>query len=102
MSRTWWQQMTPEQIRRCADSPQVTIGAHGLYHNDLARTATTSDVDELKESRRYLESVTGKAVNALAFPYGSYTKPLVQAARKLRIQVSLCHGLFVSRRPAGT
>ncbi len=81
LSKPWWQQMTADQIRQCADSPQISIGAHGMYHNDLALIEPAAAATELLKSREFLESVTGKPVESLAFPYGAYTRPLLDQAR---------------------
>ena len=77
----YWQQMTAEQIQDLALSPLVTIGAHGYYHNDLARIGTTKAADEMVRSKQYLETITGQPVNSFAFPYGSYTRDVVKAAK---------------------
>jgi hypothetical protein len=33
----YWLQMTTEEIKKASQSPFITIGSHGYYHNDLAR-----------------------------------------------------------------
>ncbi len=77
----YWQQMTAEQIRQMAASPYVTIGSHGYYHNDLAGITTAEAAKELAQSKQYLQNITGKAVNSIAFPYGSYNQAVVNAAK---------------------
>src|SRR6185503_3005501 len=62
-------------------SPLVTIGSHSYYHNDLAQISKANVADELHRSKKYLENLTGKPVNCFAFPYGSYTREVVQAAK---------------------
>ena len=32
-------------------------------------------------SKKYLEEITGKSINSFAFPYGSYTRDVVKAAK---------------------
>lgn len=68
----YWLQMTPGQIQAASTSPYITIGSHGYYHNDLAGIPAEDAVKELTASKHYLESLTGKPINSLAFPYGSY------------------------------
>jgi len=77
----YWLQMTAGQIRLLSASPCVTIGSHGYYHNDLSGITITEAADELVRSRKYLEMLTGKAINSIAFPYGSYTPQVVAEAR---------------------
>jgi peptidoglycan/xylan/chitin deacetylase (PgdA/CDA1 family) len=77
----FWRLMTGEQISEMAASRWVTIGAHGYYHNDLAQSGIRGAAWEMAESRRYLQTLTGKAVTAIAFPYGAYDRQVVSAAK---------------------
>jgi len=81
VSTDYWLQMTPKEIRKLAVSPFVTIGSHGYYHNDLARIKISDTAEELILSKQYLESVTRKKINSFAFPYGSYSPDVVEAAK---------------------
>ncbi|MBV9986081.1 MAG: polysaccharide deacetylase family protein [Chitinophagaceae bacterium] len=76
----YWLQLTPGQIREMAASPWVTIGSHGYFHNDLARTGQEDLTKELVDSKTFLETIIQKPVKALAFPYGSYSPPVITAA----------------------
>jgi peptidoglycan/xylan/chitin deacetylase (PgdA/CDA1 family) len=58
----------------------VTIGSHSYYHNDLAKVSVDCLKKDMAQSKEYLQNITGKEVEALAFPYGSYTKEVVKAA----------------------
>lgn len=77
----FWRLMTDEQISEMATSGWVTIGTHGYYHNDLVKSRTPGASWEMAESRRYLQTLTGKPVNAIAFPYGAYDRQTVSAAK---------------------
>lgn len=76
-----WLQMTSEQIKRASESPYVTIGAHGYYHNDLAGIPVADAAKEMAQSKDYLEGLIGKPVESIAFPYGSYNPEVVKAAK---------------------
>ena len=78
----YWLQMTGEQIKKLSNSPFATIGAHGYFHNDLARISISDAVDELKLSKKYLENIIEKPVTSFAFPYGSYTPEIISAAKQ--------------------
>jgi peptidoglycan/xylan/chitin deacetylase (PgdA/CDA1 family) len=78
----YWQQMTSEQIKELAASPYTHIGAHGYYHNDLAKINIGNAVKEMVSSKQYLESLTGKPVTSMAFPYGSYSQQVIYEAKK--------------------
>ena len=82
VSDDYWLQMTPEQIKKLSESKWVTIGSHGYYHNDLEKIERGEANEEMKKSKLYLEQLTGKDVKALAFPYGSYSRNLIETAKK--------------------
>ena len=77
----YWLQMSKAQIRELSASPFATIGSHGYYHNDLARIPLNNVSDEFTRSKKYLENIIDKPINSLAFPYGSYTRDVVLAAK---------------------
>ncbi|HEY2580712.1 MAG TPA: polysaccharide deacetylase family protein [Mucilaginibacter sp.] len=81
--KDYWLQLTTEQIKELSYSPFVTIGAHGYFHNDLANINVSDAAGELAFSKRYLESIIGKPVTSFAFPYGSYTPEVVDAAKRV-------------------
>jgi peptidoglycan/xylan/chitin deacetylase (PgdA/CDA1 family) len=77
----YWLQMTTKQIRKLAASPYASIGAHGYYHNDLANIKISDAAEELILSKQYLENLARKKVKSFAFPYGSYTPEVIEAAK---------------------
>jgi len=80
--KDYWLQMTTTQIKTLSDSPFASIGAHGYFHNDLARIDINDVKTELIDSKKYLEDIIQKPVNSLAFPYGSYTTEVVRVAKQ--------------------
>ncbi|OOQ57270.1 polysaccharide deacetylase family protein [Mucilaginibacter pedocola] len=78
----YWLQMSAEEITRASRSPFVTIGAHGYYHNDLAGISAADAAKEMADCKYYLEGLTGKAENSIAFPYGSYNANVTAAAKQ--------------------
>jgi peptidoglycan/xylan/chitin deacetylase (PgdA/CDA1 family) len=79
----YWLQMSVEQISDLAASPFASIGSHAYYHNDLARIPLNDAIEEMVRSKQYLENITNKPVNCLAFPYGTYTRDVVTAAKNV-------------------
>lgn len=77
----YWLQMTPEQIRELSASPFACIGSHSCYHNDLARMPVADVAGDMARSKQYLENIVDKPVNSFAFPYGAYTRDVVEAAK---------------------
>jgi peptidoglycan/xylan/chitin deacetylase (PgdA/CDA1 family) len=86
----YWLQMTREQIRELSMSPFASIGSHGYYHNDLARIGIHDAADEMQRSKAYLENIIDRPVNSLAFPYGTYTPDVVEAAKNADYTQLLC------------
>jgi len=79
----YWQQMTTGEIKELSASKWVTIGSHSYYHNDLANMTGVALKEDMIKSKQFLENITGKKINALAFPYGSYTSEVVNEAKRV-------------------
>jgi len=77
-----WLQMTFDEIRQLSLSPLATVGCHGYYHNDLAVLEEKDIRDELVRAKNFLEHLIQKPVDALAFPYGSYSRATITESRK--------------------
>jgi peptidoglycan/xylan/chitin deacetylase (PgdA/CDA1 family) len=69
----YWLQMSVEEIKKASQSPLITIGSHGYYHNDLGRISIDEMREELTGSKYFLETIIQKTVTQIAFPYGSYS-----------------------------
>jgi peptidoglycan/xylan/chitin deacetylase (PgdA/CDA1 family) len=80
--KDYWLQMTTTQIKELSKSRFASIGAHGYFHNDLARININDAEAELINSKKYLENIIEKSVNSFAFPYGSYTPEVVSVAKQ--------------------
>ena len=78
----YWRLLNDEEIFRLSQSEWVTIGSHGYYHNDLSRIKIDKASQEMVSSKQYLERITGKDISAIAFPYGSYSSDVREAAIK--------------------
>jgi hypothetical protein len=78
-----WEIMSAEQLIALSKSPFVEIGAHGHWHSNLGNIPHTAAIEDLKFSKETLESLLGKSINLLAYPDGSYTRDLIDAAEEL-------------------
>jgi peptidoglycan/xylan/chitin deacetylase (PgdA/CDA1 family) len=90
----YWKQMTQEEIRTLASSPNVTIGSHGFYHNRMDMLPLAEASKEMKDSKNYLEELSGKEVKSFAFPYGNYSRELVAEAKKVGFSQLLAMDFF--------
>jgi len=57
------------QIRHLSDNGAV-IGSHGKSHRALTTLTENVNREELADSRKRLEDITGKQVNVISFPFG--------------------------------
>jgi peptidoglycan/xylan/chitin deacetylase (PgdA/CDA1 family) len=62
--------MSWDQARALAATPGMAVGSHTQTHRNLARLSGDEQRAELADSRRLLESRLGRAIDALAYPYG--------------------------------
>ena len=81
--KIYWEHLTKEEIQQLAASPFAEIGVHGYLHDNLG----VCDLEEaslvLSKAKNFLEQVTGKKMSSLAYPDGSYSRPLVKAAKAM-------------------
>jgi len=89
--------VTKEQLKKMAASPLVSIGSHTCTHAHLEQIDSSERREELVRSREKLEKLTGRKIEAIAFPYGSYDKSVIEAVRDAGYDVSFAvqdRGLF--------
>jgi len=64
--------MTPTQVAELASIPLFDIGAHTVNHPFLSKCDPAESFRELRESKLWLEQVTGRPCKAIAYPSGNY------------------------------
>jgi peptidoglycan/xylan/chitin deacetylase (PgdA/CDA1 family) len=74
--------MSAEQLKVLSDNG-FEIGSHGMTHSLLIADYMDEEkvLNELQKSKQWLESVTGKPVNAYCFPAGRYNTEMIQYAK---------------------
>ena len=65
------------------DSPRILPGRGDILEtsDDLSKIPTVNVQDEIFRSKEWLESITQRSINAIAFPYGAYTREVVHLAK---------------------
>jgi peptidoglycan/xylan/chitin deacetylase (PgdA/CDA1 family) len=63
--------MGADDLARLSHSGLITIGSHTVNHAALAALPEHQQRFELGESRRQLETITGRPVCDLSYPHGS-------------------------------
>jgi peptidoglycan/xylan/chitin deacetylase (PgdA/CDA1 family) len=79
--KDYWLQMTRDEIMELSTCPFATLGSHGYYHNDLSKIPIADASNEMVNTKKFLENITGKEINSIAFPYGAYTREVVSQAK---------------------
>jgi hypothetical protein len=62
--------LTEDQLRQLARHPLVTIGGHTTTHPNLMQVSAPGIHWEIAENRKFLQDVTGQAVEHFAYPFG--------------------------------
>lgn len=88
-----WKLMGPDQVRSMASSPWVELGSHGHAHYNLGSVPLETAVRDLSRSKTALEQLTGSPLESLAFPDGSYSEAVKDAAEGLGFKRQLAVGL---------
>lgn len=62
----------PEEVRRAASQPGITIGSHTWGHPNLNQLGPNEMADEIERSREWLEQEIDSIISWLAYPYGIF------------------------------
>jgi peptidoglycan/xylan/chitin deacetylase (PgdA/CDA1 family) len=94
--------MSWSHVRQLADSGAgLTIGSHSHSHRNLATLDDDVQSRELTGSKEILEARLGRAINALAYPYGwpgTYTMRTKALAAQARYQLAFSSHEGINRR----
>lgn len=97
----YWRTLSEEQVRRIAQSPLATVGSHGRRHVSLGYVSREEAREEMASSKEWLERASGRAVDALAFPDGSFLEETLDDAEALGYRMLLGAGASpASPRPS--
>lgn len=69
----WAEYMNPNQVKDIAQKGHE-IGGHTVTHTDLTTLGVAKIDTEVKNSKSYLQTLTGRTVNTLAYPYGAFNQ----------------------------
>ncbi len=65
------------------------IGSHTLSHPFLTRLNRDEMAKELKESKKSLETLTGKKVECICYPYGDFNETVAEEAKRAGYKLGL-------------
>ncbi|WP_457586518.1 polysaccharide deacetylase family protein [Ensifer canadensis] len=83
-------------LRRLAQSPLASLGAHTISHRAVARLSSEQAVQEIEASAARVEAITGKRPRSFAYPYGD--RPAV-SPRDHRLVADLGFAVAVTTMP---
>ncbi|MGG4467898.1 polysaccharide deacetylase family protein [Paenibacillus alvei] len=72
--------LSKAELKELADSGIISIQSHTATHPDL--TNITNYRAELKGSRDTIQTITGKPVIAVAYPYGGFNSSVMEQAKR--------------------
>jgi peptidoglycan/xylan/chitin deacetylase (PgdA/CDA1 family) len=79
----YWQLMDENDLRNVANSPLIEIGVHGLHHYNLAALPLAKAEKEILDTKVFLEKIIKKPINAVAWPFGLYSKEIANFALEI-------------------
>jgi peptidoglycan/xylan/chitin deacetylase (PgdA/CDA1 family) len=82
--------LTVDEIQRLAASPYVELGAHTVTHPMLPALTVEAQRDEVRESRRLLQEMSGTAVTSFSYPHGAYSADTVSIAAEAGFTAACC------------
>lgn len=66
--RAWF--LNSDEVKQLSENPLITIGAHTHTHPRLSELNDDNQTNEIDESKKILEDITGKPVIVFAYPFG--------------------------------
>jgi len=85
----YWKLMSDEEIKLMSKSKYAAIGSHGFFHNNLGNIPHHDAVNEVIQSKNYLENLVQYPVTSIAYPDGSYTRKIIADVNELGITEQL-------------
>lgn len=88
-----------EELKLLAASKRVEVGSHTTSHIMLAAAGTAVQREEVTESKAFLGSLLGKAIDLFAYPYGNFSRTTVSLVRAAgyRAAVTTVPGLVTAK-----
>lgn len=83
--------MMPEHVGDLASDRLFEIGAHTVDHPLLTRCSSDEAIRQLAENKRWLEQITNRRCDAIAYPSGNYDGSGIGCLPAAGIQPWLCH-----------
>lgn len=73
--------MSVEQVQELAADPLFTVGAHTTDHPLLTRCDPVEQIRQIGENKQWIERLTGRRCEAIAYPGSEYDEAILQHCR---------------------
>lgn len=73
--------LSGEEVQEMAKDGLIDFGAHTVLHPDLITIDADAVQREMEESKRIVETLTGKPCTLFAYPFGRYNDSVIERAR---------------------
>lgn len=75
--------MTAEQVGQLARDPLFSVGVHTVDHPFLTKCKPAEAFRQIRENKRWIERVSNRKCNTIAYPSGDYNSVILQQCRAL-------------------
>jgi peptidoglycan/xylan/chitin deacetylase (PgdA/CDA1 family) len=82
------QYLTEAQIKEL-DKNGVSIESHTVSHPQLGHLPYSKQIEELKNSKSSLESILGRDIKYIAYPYGEFNNDTLVAVKELKYKMGV-------------
>ena len=74
--------MNTNELQEMASSPLIEVGSHTVTHKALASLTEDQIEEEVKTSQQQLQEITGKPIDIIAYPTGSFDNRVIAITKK--------------------
>lgn len=74
--------LTVDELILLAQGKHIEIGAHTVNHSSLPALSTSSQQNEILQSKKHLEEIIRAPINHFSYPYGDYTGETIGLVRR--------------------
>lgn len=80
--------LTTDQIKEMSASGLVDFGSHTANHNYLSKEDTAKVLYELRESKKFLERVTGNPIRTFCYPFGDNSPSVIKQVEEIGYSIA--------------
>lgn len=84
--------VTSHEMKTLASGGLVALGAHTVTHPLLSSLSAPAQRQEIEDSRKAIEDVTGGRVSSFAYPYGDFDSDTLKAVREAGLTMACAGG----------